>query len=98
MSPEVDLPNTAIALSGISSPPPFNVNTISQGVSTADFYLAVPAAVVRFLESDSNTNLVAKPQLRGQEGQTMALNLGEDIPVPSTAFTALAAGGPPSIR
>jgi general secretion pathway protein D len=36
---------------------------------------------------------VAKPQLRGQEGQTMTLNLGEDIPVPSTAFTALAAGG-----
>jgi type II secretory pathway component GspD/PulD (secretin) len=93
LSPEVAPPNTAIAPSGISSPPPFNVNTISQGVSTADFYLAVPAAVVRFLESDSNTNLVAKPQLRGQEGQTMTLNLGEDIPVPSTAFTALAAGG-----
>ena len=93
LSLEVAPPNTAIAPSGISSPPPFNVNTISQGVSTADFYLAVPAAVVRFLESDSNTNLVAKPQLRGQEGQTMTLNLGEDIPVPSTAFTALAAGG-----
>ncbi|MDA1092732.1 MAG: hypothetical protein O3A25_05620 [Acidobacteria bacterium] len=62
-------------------------------MSTADFYLAVPAAVVRFLESDSNTNLVAKPQLRGQEGQTMTLNLGEDIPVPATAFTPLAAGG-----
>ena len=25
-----------------SSPPPFNLNTISRGVSTADFYLAVP--------------------------------------------------------
>mgnify|MGYP002632770821 CR=1 FL=1 len=93
LSPEVAPPNTAISPSGISSPPPFNVNTVSQGVSTADFYLAVPAAVVRFLESDSNTNLVAKPQLRGQEGQTMTLNLGEDIPVPQTAFTALAAGG-----
>src|SRR5687768_13748283 len=27
--------------------PPFNVNTISQGVSTADFYLTVPAAIVK---------------------------------------------------
>src|SRR5690349_2874838 len=40
----------------------FNLNTISQGVSTADFYLAVPAAVVRFLESDSSTKVLAKPK------------------------------------
>lgn len=93
LSPEVAPPDTPTAPSAIGSPPPFNVNTVSQGVSTADFYLAVPAAVVRFLESDSHTNLVAKPQLRGQEGQTMTLNLGEDIPVPTTAFTAIAAGG-----
>jgi len=71
----------------------FNLNTVSQGVSTADFYLGVPAAVVRFLETDANTKIVAKPQLRGQEGQTMTLNLGEDIPVPTTAFTAIATGG-----
>ena len=92
-SPEVAPPNEAIAPSAVGSPPPFNLNTVSRGVSTADFYLGVPAAVVRFLETDSNTNLIAKPQLRGQEGQTMTLNLGEDIPVPTTAFTAIAAGG-----
>ena len=71
----------------------FNLNTISRGVSTADFYLGVPSAVVNFLETDSHTRLVAKPQLRGQEGATMTLELGEDIPVPATAFTAIAAGG-----
>ena len=93
LSPELAPPNDAISPSSVGSPPPFNLNTISQGVSTADFYLGVPAAIVRFLETDSETKLVAKPQLRGQEGQTMTLNLGEDIPVPQTAFTALAAGG-----
>ncbi len=92
-SPELAPPNEAIAPSGVSSPQPFNLNTISRGVSTADFYLGVPAAVVRFFETDSNTRLLAKPQLRGQEGQTMTLNLGEDIPVPATAFAAIAAGG-----
>ena len=46
----------------------FNLNTISRGVSTSDFYLAVPTAIVRFLETDTNTKLVAKPQLRGAEG------------------------------
>jgi general secretion pathway protein D len=92
-APEVAPPNEAIAPSGIGSGPPFNLNTVSQGISTSDFYLGVPAAVVRFLESDSHTKLVAKPQLRGQEGQVMTLNLGEDIPVPSTAFTPIAGGG-----
>ena len=46
---------------------------ISTGISAADFYLAVPAAVVRFLESDSQTKTVAKPQLRGTEGQKVTL-------------------------
>ena len=69
---------------------PFNLNTISQGISTADFYLSVPSAVVRFLESDSNTKVLAKPNLRGAEGQKLSLNLGEDVPIPSTTFTPLA--------
>ncbi len=92
-SPEVAPPNESTPPSGVSSPPPFNLNTISRGVSVADFYLAVPAAVVQFLESDSETKLIAKPQLRGQEGQTMTLELGDDIPVPTTTFQAIAAGG-----
>jgi general secretion pathway protein D len=72
---------------------PFNLNTISQGVSTADFYLAVPSAIIRFLESDNNTKVLAKTQLRGAENQKVTLNLGEEIPVPSTTFTPLATGG-----
>ena len=71
----------------------FNLNTISRGVSIADFYTAIPAAVVNFLEQDTNTRLIAQPQLRGQEGTELTLNLGQEIPVPTTAFTPLAAGG-----
>ncbi len=83
----------ATAPSNVGSPPVFNANTISTGVSAADFYLAVPAAILRFLESDSQTKTVAKPQLRGTEGQKVTLNLGEEVPVPSTTFTALGQGG-----
>ena len=72
---------------------PFNLNTVSQGVSTADFYLAVPSAVVHFLESDSQTKVLAKPNLRGTEGQKLSLNLGEEVPVPTTTFTPIAGGG-----
>jgi general secretion pathway protein D len=82
-----------VAPSGIAAPPPFNLNTISQGVSTNDFYLGVPYAIVNFLEQDSQSRTLAKPQLRGAEGQKMTLNLGQDIPVLQTVFGAAAAGG-----
>jgi len=85
-------PEAAPAADGTTKP--FNLNTISQGVSTADFYLSVPSAVVKFLESDSQTKVLAKPNLRGVEGQKLSLNLGEDVPVPSTTFTPLAGSGP----
>ena len=77
----------------LNTAPTFNLNTITRGVSTADFYLAVPSAIVHFLETDTETKLIAKPQLRGAEGQKITLNLGDDIPVPSTVFTPLATGG-----
>jgi general secretion pathway protein D len=64
----------------------FNLNTISAGVSTADFYAAVPSAVIRFLEQDSETKVIAKPNLRGAEGEKLSLRLGEELPVPSTTF------------
>ena len=92
-SPEV-APGTGDAVNAAAGlGTPFNLNTISQGISAADFYLSVPAAVMRFLETDSSTKTLAKPQLRGVEGQKLTLNLGEDVPVPSTTFTPIAGGG-----
>jgi type II secretory pathway component GspD/PulD (secretin) len=91
-SPETD-PRGTGENAGSFNPQPFNMNTVSRGISTADFYLSVPAAVVRFLESDSETRLIAKPQLRGAEGQQINLNLGDQIPVPATVFTPVAGGG-----
>ena len=71
----------------------FNLNTITAGISAADFYMAVPTAVIRFLETDSQTKLVAKPQLRGREGEEIKLNLGDRFPVPSTTFGSLGGAG-----
>jgi general secretion pathway protein D len=93
-SPELAPPNTsATPGTPAPSPPLFNLNTISQGISTSDFYLGVPTAVVNFLESDAHTKILAKPQLRGQEGNPLTLNLGADVPVLQTVFGAAAAGG-----
>ena len=85
-------PPTGTGPNGVSGST-FNANLLSEGVSPSDFYLAVPAAIIKFLETDSETRLIAKPQLRGQEGAQLTLNLGDDIPVPSTSFTPIATGG-----
>src|SRR5207237_8669502 len=77
----------------VTPPPPFNMNTISRGFTTSDFYLAVPTAIVRFLESDSHTKVLAKPQLRGAEGAKLTLNLGQSVPIISTSYTPIATGG-----
>ena len=87
-SPEVD-PRSGNTLNS----PPINLNSLSNGVNRGDFYLALPPAAIRFLENDSQTKLLAKTQLRGSEGEKMTLNLGEDVPVPSTVFTPIAQGG-----
>jgi len=94
-SPEVDPRSASAPTTGTpaTGPPLFNANTVSRGISANDFYFGVPSAVVRFLESDQETKVIAKPQLRGAEGAELKLNLGEDIPVPSTTFTPLAQGG-----
>ena len=77
LSPELAPPNTASTPEAFpSQPPPFNANTISRGISTNDLYLTVPSAMIRFLESDANTRLIAKPNLRGQDGAQLTLNLG----------------------
>lgn len=92
-SPESAPPNTSSGAGFPQQPPPFNLNTISQGVSMADFYLTVPSALIKALESDSRTKILAKPSLRGTEDKPVTLNLGEQIPVPSTTFAPIAAGG-----
>lgn len=92
LSPEA-APSTSTTGGQTTSSGLFNLNTVSRGISMADFYLAVPSAVVKFLESDSETKVVAKPQLRGQEGKDLTLNLGDQVPVPSTVYTPIIGGG-----
>ncbi|TAK17549.1 MAG: hypothetical protein EPO35_02795 [Acidobacteria bacterium] len=92
-SPEAAPPNTAGGGTFPTTPPPFNLNTISNGVSLADFYLTVPSATIRALESDSRTKILARPSLRGTETKAVTLNLGDEIPVPTTTFAPVAAGG-----
>jgi len=93
-SPEVAPPNTGTVANAIpAQPPPFNLNTLSQGVSAADFYLTSPSALISLLESNQKTKVLARPQLRGRDGAQMQLRLGDLVPIPTTVFNSAAAGG-----
>ena len=97
MSPELAPPNAGTTANAFpAQPPPFNLNTLSKGVAPNDFYVTAPSAMIRALESDTKTRLLAKPQLRGREGDPLTLNLGDDIPYPTTSFLPTATGGVPT--
>ena len=72
---------------------PFNLNTISQGVATNNFYVTAPSALIRLLEQDNKTRILAKPELRGREGSSLTLNLGQSVPIANTQFQAAGTGG-----
>ncbi len=91
-SPE-GAPAASTGTTGTTSTGQFNLNTLLHGISSSDFYASVPQAVVKFLEADSQTKLIAKPSLRGAEGKKLTANLGDQIPVPSTTFVPVLTGG-----
>ncbi|MEO8483377.1 MAG: secretin N-terminal domain-containing protein [Acidobacteriota bacterium] len=91
-SPEVS-PAAGTGSIPMANPGAYNLNTISRGVSANDFYLTSPGAMIRLLESNQNTRVLARPSQRGQAGAEIALKLGDQIPIPTTVFQSGAAGG-----
>jgi type II secretory pathway component GspD/PulD (secretin) len=84
--------SSGVAMSGT---PPISFGGFS-GTGRNDAYITMPSAIVKLLESDQKTRLLAKPQLRGREGAQLTLNLGDRIPVPQTTFLPTATGGVPT--
>jgi general secretion pathway protein D len=61
--------------------------------SLDSFQVTLPTAFLQFLETDADTKTIAQPRLRGVEGQEITYIVGDEVPVPSTTFTPIAAGG-----
>lgn len=58
-----------------------------------NFQVALPAALLNFLESDADTKIISQPRLRGLQDEKIEYMVGDQIPVPQTTFTPIAAGG-----
>jgi general secretion pathway protein D len=57
------------------------------------FMTGVPGIYYRLLKNDTNTRVLANPQLRTSEGIAAQARFGEEIPIPLTTFAPIATGG-----
>jgi general secretion pathway protein D len=53
----------------------------------------VPALYYRLIKEDGSGRVLANPQLRAQVGMTAQAQFGEEVPIPVTTFSPIAAGG-----
>ena len=63
-------------------------------VSGSNLFVANPSSLLlRLLQTNGNTRILANPQLRTSDGVAAEAHFGERVPVPVTTFTPFAAGG-----
>jgi len=60
---------------------------------TGNFWMNFPISYAQFLESDTETKIVAQPRLRGVSDEEISHKVGQKIPMPLTQFSTYAAGG-----
>jgi general secretion pathway protein D len=58
-----------------------------------NFQITLPTAFVKFLATDSDTKVLSQPRLRGVVGEPIEYMVGDQVPIPITTFTPIAAGG-----
>jgi general secretion pathway protein D len=83
----IDLSSKTLGLTflgGNASVPLNNLDILRQ---TANWTVGViPSVILDFLKSDSDSRLIAKPQLRVSEGEEASILIGDRVPIPTTTF------------
>ena len=69
-----------------------NLKGVNLGQS-GNYYASLPVAFLEFLQTDSDTKIIAQPRLRGISDESIETMVGQRIPIPQTTFTPIAAGG-----
>jgi len=64
-----------------------------KNLSDTGYFLTLPSVALNFLESDANNKIIAKPNLRGLDGEDISFMVGDEVPIPETQYQAIAAGG-----
>lgn len=54
-----------------------------------DFFMVLPSAALELFHSDSNSRIIAKPNLRSISGEEVNFKVGDEVPVTKTTFSSL---------
>jgi general secretion pathway protein D len=92
---QITSPNVNQGLSGVAGAIFPKDTTLDQNPYAKENIVvtALPGVIYRLLKTDTSTRLLANPQLRTSEGQTAQARFGDQVPVPVTTFSPIAAGG-----
>lgn len=82
-----------VAAGGLDSDGKISSTINFNDLDSANFFLTIPTVAMNFLEGDSNNKILAKPNLRGIDGEEISFMVGDEVPIPETQFQAIAAGG-----
>ena len=69
---------------GIGTGPPIPLNELGRTLSHGLMVFPVPNIIVNMLLTDTNSRVLAKPQVRVMEGQKASVHIGEKIPIPTS--------------
>jgi hypothetical protein len=62
-------------------------------INQADWILTIPNFLYNFIKTNSDAQLLAKPQVRITEGEKANLTIGDRVPIPLTTFNTQNVGG-----
>lgn len=58
-----------------------------------NYQITLPSVLLQFLETDTDTKIIAQPRLRGVDSEQINYLVGQKVPIPQTTFSPIAAGG-----
>jgi general secretion pathway protein D len=64
-----------------------------QFINQSNWLLTIPSFVYNFIKTNTDAQLLAKPQLRISEGEKASLVIGDRVPIPLTTFNTQNVGG-----
>jgi general secretion pathway protein D len=70
-----------------------NPNIPASQLGKTGFFLALPSVVLDLVQSDSDSKIIARPNLHGINNEKIDFSVGDSIPIPKTTFNAMAGGG-----
>jgi general secretion pathway protein D len=63
-------------------------------LDSSDFSFTIPTILYKLIETDSDSKVIARPQVRGEDGEKINIKLGDRVPFPRTSFIPYNTGGP----